>query len=356
MERQIEYKCPNCGAALRYDPAQGEVVCGNCGSRFSTEALDALLHADESTDQAFDWGDYLHGLNEDTLTGTVVYHCDSCGAVLEADEHTLARTCPYCGNNVVISEHASGGLRPNAVLPFLFDEKEAMEKVKEYYKKKKLLPNDFFNLNRSGRIQGVYVPFWLFSCKMSGSITMDGTTMTTYREGDYDVTRTNHFLLEREGEMAFENIPVDASTKMDNDLMDSIEPFDFSGLREYNGGYLAGYVADRFDSDPDAEQGRASERAKNTAVQAFTDTCAGYMTRLRSSNLSLQAPSVKYVLLPVYLLVCRYKDREYRYAINGQTGKVVGELPISAGKSILFFLRGLLITLAIAFLVSLIMK
>jgi len=181
---------------------------------------------------------------------------------------------------------------------------------------------------------------------------MDGTVVTHYREGDYDCTKTSYFLLEREGEMAFRNIPVDASTKMDNDLMDSVEPFDFNELRDYSGAYLAGYLADRFDSGPDHELNRASDRARRSAFEAFQATCAGYMTKLRSTNLKLQDPSVKYVLLPIYLLTCSYKGKDYRYAINGQTGKVVGELPVSKGKCWMYFGIAFAITFLLIFLGS----
>lgn len=327
-----EYKCPSCGAPLAFDADSGKVRCSNCGSEFSVEKL---VNSQEDTQQTtgFDWGDYKRSLKHDEMQGTVVYKCQSCGAELETDENTASVTCPYCNNNVVISERVSGGLKPNCIIPFTFTKKEIGDKLNAFFGNKKYLPDNFINDNVIGKATGIYVPFWLFDCRVGGRASFNATRTHVIDTPKETITETSFYLLQREGTMDFENVPVDASIRMDNDLMDSIEPYDYSKLVPFEEGYLSGYVADRFDSDPDAELTRADQRTIRSTLDAMTDTTDGFLTVTnRSNNLHLQQASVKYALLPVYVLNCEYEGKPYRYAINGQTGKVVGEMPISKKK------------------------
>jgi len=336
MDNVNAYKCPQCGAPLAFDPASQQVKCAHCGGEFSVEAVQAF-HRAESDGQAFDWGEYKQGLSQETLDNTVVYRCQSCGAEIETDANTAATKCPYCDNNVVLTDRVKGGLKPNAVIPFKITPKELPGVIEKFYKGKKLLPKGFFSANKIGKVQGVYIPFWLFDCKLDGTMMLDAENFLTYDEGDYIVHETQHYLLERDGSMAFAHVPVDASVKMDNDLMDSVEPYDFSELVPFDGAYLSGYLADRFDSGPDDELPRAEDRMQTSAETVVKNTSPFGTVSMRSNNMDIRGASVKYAMLPVYLLNCEYGGKKYRYAVNGQTGKVVGELPVSGSKSFAWF-------------------
>lgn len=338
MANTTEYKCPSCGGTLSWNPDKGKLCCESCGNEYEVEAIQAFQKAEEGA-TSFNWGDYKKEMeNNGQLEDVNVYVCESCGAAIEADKSTVATTCPYCGNNVVLDDRVEGGIKPNAIIPFKVLPKDLPAIILNYCRGKKLLPGSFFDNNKIGKLQGVYVPFWLYDCHMDGEMMLNATRVRTYRQGQYDCTETSYFLLQREGEMSFEKIPVDASLRMDNDLMDSVEPFDFSELVEFDKRYLSGFVADRFDTDPDSERKRADLRMNNTAADAFRQTAPMYTTvSVRSNNVTIDRASVKYVLLPVYLLNCTYEGKNYRYAINGQTGKVVGELPISKSRSFAWF-------------------
>ena len=338
MANTTEYKCPSCGGVLGWIPEKGKLVCESCGNEYEVEAIKAFQKAEEGS-TSFNWGEYKKEMEQNAQMDEVdVYICESCGAQIEADKNTVATACPYCGNNVILNNRLEGGIKPNAMIPFRVQPKDLPAIIQEYCKGKKLLPGGFFDNNKIGQLQGVYVPFWLFDCHLDGEMMLNATRVRTYRQGQYDCTETSYYLLEREGEMSFEKIPVDASMRMDNDLMDSIEPFDFNDLVEFDKRYLSGFLAERFDTDPDSERKRADLRMNNTAAAAFRETAPMYATvTIRSNNVKIDRASVKYVLLPVYLLNCTYQGKDYRYAINGQTGKVVGELPISNGKRMAWF-------------------
>lgn len=343
-----EYKCPNCGAALAFDAESGSVKCEHCGESIEIKQLVQSQEV-EGQNEEFDWSSYKETQSFETLEGTSVYQCQSCGAILETDENTAATTCPYCDNNVVLTDRVSNGLKPNAIIPFEIDKKQIPDLLKSFYKKKKLLPKDFFTESAMEKAQGVYVPFWVFDATISGKAKFKGTVVTTHSTGKERITTTRDYLLIREGKLSFTHIPVDASTKMDNDLMDSIEPYDYSKLVPFDGVYLSGFVADRFDSDPDEELPRANGRMANTLISELRSTAIEYAPVLFSSDVKLDNADVSYVLLPVYVMNCEYKGEIYRYAINGQTGKVVGETPKSKKKEAGRFFSAFGIAAAISF-------
>ena len=354
VEQTVSYKCPACGSPLTYS-TDGKLVCGACLNEFDVDAVKKFEDAGEESN-GFDWGDYKKAFENgsEKLENTAVYVCKFCGAAIETDGTTAATHCPYCDNELIISEQLSGSVKPNAIIPFAVNKDSAMEAVKNYFKKKRLLPRDFGANHKLSKITGVYVPFWLFDSGIDGNMNLNATDVRHYSDSDYNYTETKHYLVTVDGTMRFSKIPVDGSEKMDNDLMDALEPFDYSALSEFNPAYLSGFMADRFDEDPDKSLPRASERMNNSAAEIFMGCASEFgSVSVKSSNMRLVDPAVKYVLLPVYLLNLKYKEKNYRFAVNGQTGKVVGELPISPLKTLLhfgtFFAGAAAIVTAIAF-------
>ncbi len=341
-----EYKCPGCGAPLAFDAASGRVTCEHCGNSYSVADVVASKKP-ETTAEEFDWGNYKAGLSTEVLDNTVVYQCQSCGAVLETDVNTVAKSCPYCDNNVVLTSRVSAGLKPNAVVPFEIDKQQLKEIVHEFYKGKKLLPRNYFSDSYIDGILGVYIPFWLFDCTVEGEVDFRAETVERHESSRETIITTREYLLRRDGSMNFKNVPVDASTKMDDDFMDSIEPYDFSKMVPFSEAYLPGFVADRFDSDPDQELPRVNRRVLSSTLAGLESTVAGYSSVVQDSNtLRLKDPRVKYVFLPAYIINCKYGGKKYQYAVNGQTGKIVGELPSSKALAGAAFFKAFAIALA----------
>ncbi|MBO4468419.1 MAG: hypothetical protein J5766_03870 [Clostridia bacterium] len=358
VDTTVSYKCPACGSPLTYDP-NGKLVCAACSNEFDLEAVKKFAEAENVEGKGFDWGDYKKAFEEgsEKLQNTAVYVCKFCGAAIETDGTAAATHCPYCDNELILSDQLSGSIKPNAIVPFAISKDAAMEAVKNHFKGKRLLPNDFAESHKLSKITGVYVPFWLFDSGIDGFANINATNTRFYSDSQYNYTETQHYLVTVDGEMAFSKIPVDGSEKMDNDLMDALEPFNYSGLVDFDPAYLSGFLADRFDEDPDESLPRASDRMKNSAEQVFLGCASEFNTaRIKNSAISLVDPSVKYVLLPVYLLNLSYKEKNYRFAVNGQTGKVVGELPISKVKSAIqfgsFFAAAAAVGFAIAYLIT----
>lgn len=293
-------------------------------------------HEDAQTKGAEDDGWDTSGLSGDwgaDAAGMKAYNCPSCGAELICDESTAATSCPYCGNPTVVPGQFGGTLRPDFVLPFKLSKEDAVAALKKHYKGKVFLPKSFTAGNHIQEIKGVYVPFWMFDGEAEGDARYAATRSRTYRSGDYEVTETEHYDVFRSGSVAFEKVPVDASSKMPDDYMDSIEPYDYTELKPFSTAYLPGFLADKFDVTVEQSRERADKRCENTLAAALRDTVKGYNTcTSKGGSTSLKRGKVHYALMPVWMLNTKWNGKDFLFAMNGQTGRLVGELPVSRGR------------------------
>ncbi|MBQ3077455.1 MAG: hypothetical protein IJC43_06335 [Clostridia bacterium] len=349
MPAQVtNYQCPACTGPLHYAGSSGKLECEYCSSTYEIAEIEKLYAEKEAAATAAHQKAETDGGGWDTsqLDGgwgaeaeqMRAYSCPSCGAELICDETTAATSCPYCGNPTVVPGQFAGTLKPDYVIPFKLDKKAAKEALKNHYKGKTLLPKAFAAENHIEEIKGVYVPFWLFDGEADADVIFHATRSTSHREGDEQVTVTQHYHVRRAGSLRFERIPVDASTKMPDEHMDAIEPFDYSEIKPFSTAYLPGFLADKYDVEIKDSAQRADERATNTVLDAMRDDVTGYETcTVRSSNVNLKRGEVHYALMPVWMLNTKWNGQDYLFAMNGQTGKMVGDLPISKGKLAAWF-------------------
>lgn len=331
-------QCPACSAPISYSGPSQKLECEYCGSSFSPEEIDKLLKGDDwkqtQADPLEDDGkDYETEQEPWEASDMSALICQSCGAELICDSSTAATSCPYCGNPSLIPGRFEGALKPDYVLPFKVDKEQAMVALKSYYRRRPLLPGSFSRENHLEKVQGVYVPFWLYDAVGEGDAVYHATRIFTRTSGDYRITTTDHFRLRRAGSVRFEKIPVDASSKMPDSHMDAIEPFDYSAFEPFSAAYLPGYMADRYDQDQHDCAARADERAKNTVLDVLGSTAVGYASCIPlEEQVRIRRGEAKYALLPVWLLSTRWHGKSYLFAMNGQTGKLIGDLPISPGR------------------------
>ena len=223
----------------------------------------------------------------------------------------------------------AGDLKPDLVIPFKLDKKAAMEALKRHYSGKRLLPRVFADENHLREIKGVYVPVWLFDADAQADLRWKATRTRTWSDSNYIYTETQHYSVIRGGTIGFHRVPVDGSSKMDDALMESIEPFDFSETVDFQTAYLSGFLADKYDVNSEQSVDRANERVRRSTEEAFTATVGGYSTMIPvSSHVNLQNGAAKYALYPVWLLTTEWQGKNYIFAMNGQTGKFVGDLPL----------------------------
>lgn len=374
-DQVTNYQCPACTGPLHFDGKLGKLKCDYCGSTFTVREVEELFAARNasavSASEAAREKEKKEALREEALREEMrasgaaaqdpqdpgaqpssaaeggwgkdaakmrAYSCSSCGAELICDETTAATQCPYCGNNTIIPGQFAGTMKPDYVIPFRKEKKDAVEALKEYYKGKLLLPGSFGSSNHLEEVKGVYVPFWLYSGHVDAKGRYEAKIDQVFQEGEYKVTRTKHYEVAREGTIEFSRIPVDASTKMPDDLMDSIEPFDYGAITDFSLAYMPGYLANKYDVSKEECRSRAVDRARQSAEDALRGTVTGYSSVSTSSHEEkIRGGKTEYAVLPVWLLSTNWEGQNFLFAMNGQTGRMIGNLPVSKAKQAIWF-------------------
>ncbi len=327
-----QYVCPNCGASIPFSPGDQTLKCSHCDAEFQIDTLESLEAEQNIQSDEYDWQEYeAESLKEE---GQVKYVCPSCGGEVVGDQSMAACQCPYCGNGVIVPEQFEGMLKPDVVIPFAYTKDEAKEQYRKYLSGKKLLAKNFEADNVIEKLNGLYVPYWLFDAECDCQARFRATRTFTRHGANQDIIETDHYLVYRDGHIGFESVPVDATTKLTPELMESLEPFDYESAVDFNTAYLSGFFADRYEESADEAVKRANERIKNSTVDAIRGTIIGFdSVLLDKANVRFHDAKISYALLPIYVFSTKYKDKVYTFAMNGQTGKFSGNLPADTGKT-----------------------
>ena len=336
MATQItNYQCPSCTGPLQFSATTGRLECEYCGSGFTIEEVEALYEEKNRKAEAAQVAATGENWDAESMRA---YHCPSCGAELLCDVTTAATSCPYCGNPTVVPGQFADVQRPDYVIPFGLEKEAAVEALKQYYKGKFLLPGGFAKDSHLEEVKGVYVPFWLYDGVADADVTFSATRSHVHTTPHERITTTEYYRVERTGSVSFEKVPVDGSTKMPDGHMDAIEPYDYGKLEPFSMAYLPGFLADKYDLDAENCAQRAQDRCRNSAIAAMENTVVGYNgSTVQRADVKMHSQNVSYALLPVWLLSTKWQNKNYLFAVNGQTGKLVGDLPVSAGRMAAFF-------------------
>ena len=342
MAAQVtNYQCLSCTGPLHFVGESGQLECDYCGTNYDIGAIEQVYAdkeqaaASAGTEPQWDTSAVGEGWGDEEASHLRSYSCPSCAAEIMCDDTTAATSCVYCGNPTVVPGQYTGQLKPDYVIPFKLDKNAAIEALKNHYKKKKFLPKSFADANHLEEIKGVYVPFWLYDAETEAYMRFRATKTRSYTSGNYRVTETDHYRVVREGTVAFAKVPVDASSKMPDAHMDAVEPYEYADLKDFSSAYLPGFFADKYDEDAEFCSKRANERITTSTENAFTATANDYTALTREySNIKLNKGDINYALLPVWMLSTKWKDKNFLFSMNGQTGKLIGDLPVDWG---LFF-------------------
>ncbi|MBR2175766.1 MAG: hypothetical protein IJ861_02315 [Clostridia bacterium] len=340
-----QYKCPNCDGELKFEPDKQMFCCEFCRSEFTAEQVNQMLsqkrekaadeqrqtqqkQAPEKTAEEKREAQQRAEFEENTR----LYSCPSCGAEIVSDMNTAAAFCYYCHNPVILKGRVEGMYRPSKVLPFAFGRDKAVEYFNEWAKKKKFIPSDLVSSKQIEKMTGLYVPFWVADALTHTNMNAIGETVKHWTSGNYRYTQTKEFQVIREINVEYNGVPADGSRKIEDALMEAIEPFDYTKLKDFDMAYLSGFFADKFDVNKEEVYPRIHQRMFENNSSAVISSC-GY-SRLKNKSFSNDVMKLRwsYMLLPVWFMTFHYKGKVWEYAINGQTGKISGELPIDNKK------------------------
>ena len=334
MSSLQQYKCPCCSGSIEWNTSAQKLKCPFCDTEFEIDTLKGYqddLNLDVSDDMTWN-PEPGNEWSEEEAGAVQSYVCESCGGEIIGDKNMAATSCPYCDNSVVVPSQFRGDLRPDYVIPFKMDKEEAKAAYRNHLKGKKFLPKVFRDENHIDEIKGIYVPFWLFDARAETNARYKGTRTRLWNDAKYQYTETSFYSILRSGHLDFDHVAIDGSSKMADDMMESIEPFDFSEAVDFRTAYLAGFLADRYDVTADESIERANERIHTSAEQEIRKTIQGYDSVYpESSSVRLSDAHASYALYPVWLLNTSWRGERFTFAMNGQTGKFVGDLPVDNG-------------------------
>ena len=345
----VSYKCPNCSAPLSFDIESQNWKCKFCDSEFTGNNLGQIeaLGSSETTKEEISPAVQTQEKEEATM-----YVCPSCGGKIITTPTTAATFCIYCHNPAIIASRLSEEEnRPAYLIPFKLKKEEAVKKLQSLCSRKIFLPKNFKKMVSAGEVSGLYVPFWLFDIDIASSFTARGLKTQFWSDSSYRYTKTDSYDVARSGEISFKNIPVDGSVKMDDNLMQQLEPFNYSQMLDFKMEYLSGHFAEIHDDNINTAEEKALSRVFPNARSTLLSTAHEYSS-LAGTNHSLNKKETSYmnVMLPVWVLMAECGGRKYVFAMNGQTGKMSGYLPKSLSVAFALYLKISLIISLIFFI------
>lgn len=328
----ITYKCPNCDGGLIFEPESGNYACEYCLSKFTQDELMAESQSESVQESA------------------LIYRCPSCGAEVITDETTAATYCFYCHNPIVLEGKLSGEYLPNGIIPFKITKDEAVEKFHEWIQKKKFVAKGFYSKKNIEKMSGVYFPYWLYDCVTNSTMNGSARDVRVWRVGDLEYTETKLYSINRVGKISYKNLPKTALQKAQNAMLKGIFPYEFGALEKFHMSYLSGFQAEKRDIDKDTLSKEIHNEIQKYAEKRMRNTVSGHTSfNVETQNHTIAKEEFKYTLLPVWVMTYRQSGNQvYYFAMNGQTGEIVGKLPINRKK--LWTLGGIIFAAVFAFL------
>ncbi len=299
------FKCKNCGANTVWSPEKDSMFCPHCDSIDSEEAVN----------------------------GSDLFQCAACGAPMQPKQYDSATKCEHCGAYTIFEERISGEYLPHLILPFKVGKQKAKELIKQEFGKKLFLPSNFLKESYLDKMEGDYIPFFLFDFDCRYRFAAKAKKIRRWTTGDTEYTETSIFQIYRDMDVDFSRIPADASLAMPDGEMDLLEPYNYGQMTGFEPKYMSGFFGERYSVSKEALEPRAKQKARNDAGALMRSSIIGYdSVTPEMDDCQCRTTAENYALLPVWNYIYRFKGKDYFFRLNGQTGKLVGKAPISIGK------------------------
>ena len=299
------YKCQNCGGNVIYDPQRRKMYCPHC------DGIDS----------------------EAPVSSRGITQCANCGAPIQIGPYTSAGRCAHCGSYIIFEERVEGQFTPHLILPFKVSRKDAEDMLKKEFGKRIFAPSAFLSRASLEKMEGVYVPFFMYDYHADYDWAGRATKVRKWTSGDTEYTETKIFHVERDMDIDFSRIPVDASLAMEDRIMDLMEPYDYQALEQFQMKYMSGFYGEMYNMGSAELEPRARRKAENDSEDLMRQSLTGYTSLTpERRNLQIQNKATDYALLPVWVYTYEYGGEYYRFHVNGQTGKIIGKAPVSKAK------------------------
>lgn len=331
------YICKNCAGHLKYDIKEEKLVCESCNSMFPIGEIKESKQFEKDKTQksdSFEEQYIVDGAEVSDTYETYIFTCPQCGGEIRCDYNEAATFCPYCGASNVLEGRLAREKKTEYIIPFKIDKEKCKEIYKKYAKRKIFAPSDITKEGVVDGFRGIYMPYWSYEINQSGNIELKGE-QTRY-SGNY--TYYDEYKLEGIIDGSYEGIVFDASSSFYDDYSQCISPFDIKDIKNFDSSYMAGFYADTYDVDGEIYEEEALDIAGRIAYDDYVKK--GFSKKIKEpvsipNALNTRCSEKKSALLPVWFMAYKYKGRILYSAINGQTGEIAADIPISIKKYII---------------------
>lgn len=317
---QFQYKCSKCGSPMIFDAATAKIICTECNTDETIKGYAQEFSPLQTTSLSDTFDD------EEARQ----YVCRNCNAALVTDNHTALETCFFCGNTMRLGDRMSGDLAPTKVIPFTISKKNALRTYHKWRRNLIFSPREYIKSKYKRDIIGVYIPFWLYKIKVQGEASLHAVHVKNFKEDKEKVTQTSQYNLYRQIDLTYENIPKTASKMFSQKQLENILPYNYNALKTFQLRDLANYYSEQYNTTSESLLESAKETTNTLTDEFLVRSGRNYENiSIENKDCTTKVLSSEYALLPVWIVRYDYRDKEYTFLMNGQTGKVAGNPPLS---------------------------
>ncbi|MBE5888137.1 MAG: hypothetical protein E7283_04795 [Lachnospiraceae bacterium] len=310
------YACPNCGGNLKFDIPSQQLACEYCHT--------------QADPYSFEDKDEKNFANKDFEV--TVFSCPQCGGEIVSTDNSAAEFCTFCGASTILHSRLRNEKRPNYIIPFKKTKEDCKKEYSALMKKAIFAPDALKDPKYIDGFRGIYMPYWAFYVEQQGDFQLSGSR--TRRRGDYIIT--DHYNLKGDIDAYYKGLSYDASSSFDDNISEKLAPFDVKGMKAFTPAFLSGFYADTADVDSEEYRVEAENFATEESAKIIRSNpeFAGMAISgsLGASALGTHTKEVDSTMFPVWFMSYRNAGRVAYATVNGQTGKVVTDLPVDTRK------------------------
>jgi predicted RNA-binding Zn-ribbon protein involved in translation (DUF1610 family) len=334
---QKETVCKGCSGKLQFAPGTNFLKCPYCGMeneiKTSTEVFEEL-----------DYEKFIKEFEaQSTSQEVATIKCQGCGAQTTFNPNVVSDSCPCCGSPLVIKDATTTHtIKPKAILPFSIDHEIAFKEFGNWIKKLWFAPNKLKRYAlQQGKLTGLYIPYWTYdsvtATDYTGERGDDYQTTETYStiENGKSVTKTRTVTHTRWSSASshvdniFDDVLVVASKSLPKEYVEKLEPWGLEKLVPFNENYLSGFKTESYQVD--LKEGLEDAKVKMNSVihSTICSDIGGDHQRVHTTHTTWTNITFKHILMPIWISAYSFRNKTYRFLINGRTGEVQGERPYS---------------------------